>query len=174
MRTCEAKDCSGKHFARGLCQKHYFREHRQCAVDACTKIALIGGYCATHAKELIPDVYAAGQALRNNHGRKNHAKWRAQATPDEIQDRYLRSTYDLTLDEYHAMSLAQGHVCAVCGREDTSKKRRLHVDHRHTGKPCKRADIRGLLCHHCNAALGQLRDSVDVLQKAIDYLTRVG
>lgn len=30
--------------------------------------------------------------------------------------------------------------------------------------------IRGLLCHHCNTALGNAKDSVGVLSKMIDYL----
>ena len=30
--------------------------------------------------------------------------------------------------------------------------------------------VRGLLCHHCNKALGGFKDSVEILTKAIKYL----
>jgi len=42
---------------------------------------------------------------------------------------------------------------------------KLVVDHCHEG-----GQVRGLLCHNCNRALGLLKDDVDTLQKAIDYL----
>ncbi len=54
----------------------------------------------------------------------------------------------------------QGGVCAICltGKPE-------HVDHDHrTGK------VRGILCFNCNGGLGQMRDRVDVLLAAVDYL----
>ncbi len=51
-------------------------------------------------------------------------------------------------------------MCAICltGKPE-------HVDHDHrTGK------VRGILCFNCNGAPGQVRDRVDVLLAAIDYL----
>ena len=56
----------------------------------------------------------------------------------------------------------QNGVCAVCGVGG-----KLHVDHDHeTGL------VRGLLCGSCNRALGLLKDNVDSLKMAIDYLER--
>jgi len=44
---------------------------------------------------------------------------------------------------------------------------RMAVDHDHiTG------EVRGLLCKRCNRALGILEDSIELLQRAIQYLQK--
>ena len=71
--------------------------------------------------------------------------------------------FDITKEQYLEMLEQQKHVCAICGGKD--KTRRLAVDHCHTT-----GVIRGLLCSGCNTSLGQFKDSVELLQKAIQYL----
>jgi hypothetical protein len=44
-------------------------------------------------------------------------------------------------------------------------KLKLVVDHCHSS-----GEVRGLLCHNCNRALGLLKDSVDSLMRAARYL----
>jgi len=76
-------------------------------------------------------------------------------------ERFIRE-YGLTPEAYAALVDSQGGLCAV-GCERPAK----HVDHDHmTGA------VRGVLCFPCNAALGQLKDRVDLLHNAIDYLER--
>lgn len=71
----------------------------------------------------------------------------------------------LTVEEYQEMLENQNWLCAICGADRNKDGTRLCVDHNHeTGK------IRGLLCHGCNTSLGKFKDSVELLQKAIDYL----
>lgn len=55
--------------------------------------------------------------------------------------------------------------CAICGTKDPGYLGSLHIDHDHST-----GEVRGLLCHSCNVLLGHARDSVDTLQKAIQYL----
>ena len=75
----------------------------------------------------------------------------------------LKSKYGMLPEQYTALYNAQGGVCAIClGGEDT---RRLQVDHDH-----KNGKIRGLLCFHCNTALGKFKDDCLVLQRAKEYL----
>jgi hypothetical protein len=58
---------------------------------------------------------------------------------------------------------AQGGGCAIYGRRPGNIS--LHVDHDHeTGA------IRGLLCVGCNNALGQFKDSTDLLARASNYV----
>lgn len=79
--------------------------------------------------------------------------------------------YNLTLDEYHSIYERQDFVCAICHREDCSSSKslngRLFVDHCHvTGK------VRGLLCHGCNIVIGNVGDSIVLLDSAIQYLRK--
>lgn len=80
----------------------------------------------------------------------------------------IRYRYGMTVEDYEALENAQNKKCAICGSESTNNSRagkRLFVDHCHTTDK-----IRGLLCSTCNHGLGQFKDSVEVLQSAIDYL----
>lgn len=53
--------------------------------------------------------------------------------------------------------------CDLCGKPPG--KRRLCLDHCH-----KTGRFRGWLCDNCNGSLGHLGDTVEGLEKAIDYL----
>ena len=61
---------------------------------------------------------------------------------------------------------AQDHKCAICGSPEMNTKNKvLCVDHNHnTG------NIRALLCSSCNTGLGNFKDNIILLQKAIQYL----
>lgn len=72
---------------------------------------------------------------------------------------------DMTYDRYLSMLSEQNNCCAICGIESKNLKRKLDVDHDHiTGI------ARGLLCTPCNSGIGKLKDSVEMLEKAISYL----
>jgi hypothetical protein len=83
--------------------------------------------------------------------------------------------YNLTLDDYHKLLEEQNYSCKICNLRDTSYRKRLSVDHDHSCCPgegsCGKC-IRGLLCHHCNSGLGNAKDSIEILQKMIDYLKK--
>ncbi len=88
------------------------------------------------------------------------------------KSRTLRHNYGIDIAEYDRMVIAQSGRCDICNLADSGKDRgegSLHVDHDHaTGK------IRGLLCTSCNHMMGNCRDSVALLLKAIDYLLKHG
>lgn len=80
--------------------------------------------------------------------------------PSRHRAQKLLQRYGITEDEYNAMLLQQDGRCRICARY-----RKLMVDHSHvTGK------VRGLLCSHCNAALGFLEENVDAFAQAIIYI----
>lgn len=96
-------------------------------------------------------------------------RWRANPKNREVvQLKYMLHRYGLTIEQYKAMVEAQHGVCKICGRPPCDRWKRLHVDHNHvTGK------VRGLLCHHCNTALGNFGDSIELLKAAVGYLEGV-
>lgn len=88
--------------------------------------------------------------------------------------------YGLTRERYDAMLAAQDGLCALCGQAErtlnkSGEVRALGVDHDHaccSGKKSCGDCIRGLLCAHCNVALGSFEDSVERLLLAIAYLEK--
>jgi hypothetical protein len=73
-----------------------------------------------------------------------------------------RRRYGITNAEWDVLFASQGGLCAIC-----RTKPPVDVDHHHgTG------EIRGLLCRGCNVGLGQLGDSIEGLQRAIEYLRK--
>jgi len=55
--------------------------------------------------------------------------------------------------------------CAICGKGEAENGKALAVDHDHES-----GVVRGLLCDHCNLALGRFQDSPEILRRALDYL----
>lgn len=78
----------------------------------------------------------------------------------------LKKKFGISLEEYDRLLAEQGGCCAICG---TSKPGGHYgvfmVDHDHATNR-----LRGLLCHGCNAGLGNFHDNVAALLKAIEYL----
>ena len=87
---------------------------------------------------------------------------KAKAADDNSR---LKRVYGIDLNQYNQMFASQGGKCLGCERHQSELKFKLAVDHCHeTGK------IRGLLCLNCNAALGNVRDDVEILKSLINYL----
>lgn len=79
---------------------------------------------------------------------------------------YRMYRYNLTPERYSEILSEQDGLCGVC-RGPIDGKRRGPVDHDHdTGQ------VRGILCHGCNTALGLLKDDPNTLRAAIAYLER--
>jgi len=71
-----------------------------------------------------------------------------------------------TVEDYETRLAEQDYRCAIC-ETDNPGATNWHTDHNHdTGQK------RGILCHKCNTGLGLLKDSTEVLEKAIMYLNK--
>lgn len=89
-----------------------------------------------------------------------------QRVKDKQYSARLKRVYDLDEGTYNKMLIEQDNKCKICSKSPVDyKHQRLCIDHCHTtGK------VRGLLCNNCNAALGQVNDSISTLEAAITYL----
>jgi DNA-directed RNA polymerase subunit RPC12/RpoP len=69
-----------------------------------------------------------------------------------------------TPNDFEEKLAEQNNKCAICGTEDPGATN-WHADHDH-----KTGQKRGILCHKCNTGLGLLKDDIDILCSAIEYL----
>lgn len=105
-------------------------------------------------------------------GRERQRQFKAR-NPERQAEYSAKWKYGITPDEYDRLFAEQDGRCAICREPETTKDRtgrvraRLSIDHDHeTGR------IRGLLCHHCNAALGHAKESSFRLRDMAAYLER--
>jgi hypothetical protein len=120
--------------------------------------------------------YQRESYLKNSNKRKEHsAKWRRE-NPEKVKEirlkfkeksrnqQYFRD-YGITVEQYVSIVQKQGGGCAICGATKSHNGNRLAVDHCHdTGM------VRGVLCDHCNRAIGLLGDTSEKIKSAFLYL----
>ena len=79
------------------------------------------------------------------------------------KDTRLRQSYGITLRQYEELWKRQGGKCGICPKRLSQRTACTDHDHK-TGK------VRGLLCHHCNRALGTFGDDLNGIMKVVEYL----
>ena len=103
----------------------------------------------------------------------NKSKWFPEDKMEERSiyrlNRVYWTKYRLRYNDVLNMLKEQNNQCAICYNTIGFRLKRsgISVDHDHkTGK------ARGLLCFNCNSGLGQFKDNIKVLEKAIEYLKK--
>jgi hypothetical protein len=145
----------------------------------CKTCALQGKHCS-HCTVYKP--FSEFPSSKNSHNRggvyaycKACANKRVKRRDNPVKRRAhkLIIRFNLSQEEYDAMFVAQGGVCAICKQPETrldntgKRIRALAVDHDH-----ETGEVRGLLCGRCNYLLGYVRDDTELLQAAGEYLER--
>ncbi len=111
--------------------------------------------------------YAESQEVRD--AAKASVKEWQEANPEKRFAQRLRQ-YGITPEQHKQMMDAQGNACAICGHSDMSDPRMFpHVDHCHETKK-----VRGILCSHCNMAIGKFKNSEKLLLAAAEYIRKRG
>lgn len=136
-------------------------------------------FCRTCARKIAQKVrrtnpekmraYQRKWGSREENKKKKHEtvlRWRLR-NPEKYHEQSLKKSTGITVNQYNQMFVDQQGCCAICGIPKSDLSVKLFVDHDH-----QTGEIRGLLCKQCNFALGNVKDSVVVLKKAIIYLTQ--
>ena len=83
----------------------------------------------------------------------------------------LKARYGITLTERNTLLRSQDNTCKICEKSITFNNINSHdravVDHEAGTK-----NIRGILCNHCNVAIGSLKHSEEIIKSALNYLRR--
>ena len=134
-------------------------------------------------------IHCGEQSIARNRGgalpkycddcRKNYtfiyeSNFRIRGPIDSLQRKKIRAKYryGISGEAYDQLVALQNGKCAVCEKAPDRAKV-LYVDHDHSCCPGEQSCgkcLRGLLCQHCNSALGLARDSVDILKAMSSYL----
>jgi hypothetical protein len=124
-------------------------------------------YCKPCHLEYGRERYANPEAFKRRQMNRELYKERRK---DSTRKWYLKSTYGISQEKYLEMLESNNNSCWICNEK---RDYWLHVDHDHsccpTDKSCGRC-VRGLLCHNCNSLLGNAKDNLNILRKAIEYL----
>lgn len=117
----------------------------------------------------VAEWHSANKATVREHKRKHQAN----LSPEKVAQQkervswwHVKRKYGLTREMWDEMFKKQGGLCALCRKRSMGKGGgRLDVDHCHeTGR------VRGLLCRHCNTALGILGDNPERMETVMDDL----
>jgi len=128
-------------------------------------------YREAHREEAL--AYGRAYYLANKEKSKTYQKDRRKARRKDILARQKEYVHR-GLDEQSFLQAveSQNNACAIC-LEPFTETPQVDHDHRccgdvHSCEKCRR----GLLCKHCNRSIGGLKDSVEVLQRAVAYLSK--
>lgn len=144
-------------------------ECRKCGASAPhyvdgSKARGVSSYCVDCTKAARKKHYETSKSASAEATRrwvaKNPEKVRATKAKNRLKN------YGVTACQFTAQRIEQMDRCVLCSNDISDDP---VVDHCHeTGA------VRGLLCRHCNFALGHVKDDVNVLANAISYLETGG
>lgn len=95
-----------------------------------------------------------------------------RSNPERVRGHDLKKRFGISVEDYQRMLDEQQGVCKICEQPEvkldhrTKLPRRLAVDHCH-----KTGRVRALLCSDCNTAIGLLKEDVELMKKAIEYVS---
>ena len=187
---CSIEECEDDTSSRGMCVKHYTRwlrhgdpfitlrqppqvnvAEKRCPRCRDTKpIDQFGirpngkprGYCIDCHDRYYQEYVAT------DHGRQRANAAKKTWTDEKSRDYLLHYKYGINQADYDRMLIEQNGSCAICRTTKSGSRLKVFcVDH------CHNTDkVRGLLCTHCNMAIGQMNDDADRLRSAAAYLDR--
>lgn len=170
--TSKIIDLTGLSFGRLIVYEYISTKRRQ-AIWRCRCICgnmvdvrsynLISGNtksCGCIQKEIAGSL---GAIRLTTHGKSKTLEYRKTMS----RKTHLKFSYGITPEVKDILRKDQNYKCKICKRTELELGYELWVDHDHTT-----GEIRGLLCNDCNTGLGILKDDVEIMKSAIDYLEK--
>lgn len=189
MRICSVDGCEDRHSAHGLCAKHNEKRRRDtfsglCSFEGC--VAKVGdlksGLCGGHRQQMRrgEELRAINRILICEICLKEYPRGRGGGgprrwCPDHRTLGKRLKTHNMDIVRITDMMLDQDFKCLIC-KDELGLNVELAIDHDHkccdypNGRSCGRC-VRGLLCRHCNAAFGQMREDPKRIHQLWLYAT---
>lgn len=109
------------------------------------------------------DAYRASSPKDNDRNKAYNKRNATKIRGSKLAKKYWpHLTWEQAIQEWDRLFSEQNGHCAMC-----PNTARLHVDHDHNTNV-----VRGLLCYNCNNGIGRLKDSMDILNSAMKYLSK--
>jgi hypothetical protein len=134
---------------------------QKCIESGCTNNSRARGYCAKHYK-----YFRYHEKIRTGKECVINECTLSVDSNDLCKKHYRASLkYKITTIELNNIFKASNGLCEICNQK-CSVGDELSIDHDHvTG------NIRGMLCRKCNAGIGLLQDSSEIILKAYNYIS---
>jgi len=150
-----------QHWCKDCGREYRLHPHRKIAEMYRFENDILVARRCTRCKKMKP-VSEFSKRLSNKYGLRESCK---ACQPRDTKLRQGRYISGFKPEVYYKLLEQQNKKCAICGGDGGGRV--LNLDHDHeTGK------VRGLLCHHCNIALGNFRDNISSLISAAKYLMK--
>lgn len=140
-------------------------------LKSCKKCVLINSRKRQSKNKELIKIYLKQYKKLHPEKFKERQKKYQEKNRDLITQKMIIRNINISLDKYQSMFNEQDNKCYICRKEETKinfqSKRvaRLSLDHCH-----KTNNPRRLLCHNCNIMIGASKESIEILQEAINYL----
>ena len=108
--------------------------------------------------------YRKWYIANREHALQAAKEWK-ENNPEKFLDTRYKREYGLSLDDVKQIFKSQNEQCAICLTIIPLTHKHTHLDHCHTTNK-----VRGILCVHCNAMLGDAKDNIQTLKNAVTYL----
>lgn len=133
--------------------------------------------CACCSESFVPKLktqkYCSKKCKNTSFDTKEYQRLWKKKNPEKQVAQNLRvrlKRYGLTEEQLRCMEEEQNGNCKICGiNRKEARNGELCVDHCH-----ETLEVRGLLCHECNSALGLLKDNPKLIKKAFEYVKNKG
>ncbi len=104
--------------------------------------------------------YDKNQEKMNDKNKKYY-----QDNKRDWHERVIKSKHKMSKEEYQRLYTDANSSCQICGTPEIELQKKLCIDHSHITE-----EVRGLLCHKCNTAIGMFFDDPNLIEKAALYL----